>query len=118
MQIEITRLNRPVVFGNVIVGECAAVELDGDLPGLAGSEAHFGKSLQLFLRTGNTGMPVADINLCDFRSRTASGIREFKAHFDGLACGSRRRSGEILVSKCGVGKAIAERKQRLDSRFV
>src|SRR5712691_2246146 len=84
INIEIPRSHRPLVILDVVVREGPAIQRDLNVLALARIELNLRETFQFLYRTGNTRMPIPNIDLRDFRARASTGVCYIKIHTDWL----------------------------------
>src|SRR5713101_5340684 len=82
INIEIPRSHRPLVILDVVIREGPAIQRDLNVPALARIELNLRETFQFLYRTRNTRMPIANIDLRDFRAGASTGVCYIKIHTD------------------------------------
>lgn len=75
-------IDSPFVGGFIPVAEGAGVEGEGDVLGLAGSEADLFKALRLALRGADSGGGIRDVDMGDFGADHLAGVGAVEAGRD------------------------------------
>ena len=101
-QLVLAALDFPAVSLDIPETERLIVQHDGDALFLTGGKRYAGKAFQFLCRTEKLTVLFSNIQLHDFRTCHAAGVRYGKA--DPLFIGSH-----IAVRKCRVAHAIAKR---------
>jgi len=82
IDVEIARVDCPVVIPHVVVGEGAAIERDGNVASFAWIELNLGEALQLFDGARNGRVEFTDVNFGNFGARARASIGDVEVDGD------------------------------------